>query len=385
MAPLANRDAKTIHSSVEPLGETGPMEKHPAPLTAGNVLARLAGIGVLLLAVVGAFLYLGGWFSPRKLTPVRFVDEFERVNGIHSGFRRNHAKGVGVRGFFDSNGQGVRLSKAVVFQSGRVPVIGRFSLGGGDPHASDELGNVRGLGLQFSLPDGEEWRTAMINLPVFPFKDPQAFYDNLVASQPDPNTHQPDPAKGVAFIASHPETARAIGIIKSGAPSSGFDNSAYYGLNAFRFVNADGASIYVRWALAPVQPYEAGSGASVDKNLNKNFLFDGLIASIRQHPLQWRLIMTVAQPGDPTDDATIPWPEGREQVDVGTLTLDSVESEKTSPARDINFDPLVLPAGMAPSNDPLLSARSAVYSQSFTRRAGETKEPSEITPAEVRK
>jgi catalase len=94
--------------------------------------------------------------------------------------------------------------------------------------------------------------------------------------------------------------------------------------------------------------------------------------------------MTVAQPGDPTDNATIQWPEGREQVDVGTLTLDSVESEETSPARDINFDPLVLPAGMAPSNDPLLSARSAVYSRSFTRRAGETKEPSEITPSEVR-
>jgi hypothetical protein len=49
----------------------------------------------------------------------------------------------------------------------------------------------------------------MINLPVFPFKDVQAFYDNLVASEPDPNTHRPDPLKGAAFFASHPETARA--------------------------------------------------------------------------------------------------------------------------------------------------------------------------------
>jgi catalase len=347
------------------------------------LVARLAGIGVLLLGVVGAFLYLGGWFSPQKLTPARFADEFERVNSIHSGFRRNHAKGVCVRGFFDSNGQGSRLSKAVVFQSGRVPVIGRFSLGNGDPHSTDALSTVRGLGLQFSLPDGEQWRTAMVNLPVFPFKDPRAFYDNMVASQRDPNTHQPDPAKGAAFLGSHPETARAIAIIKSHPPSSGFDNTAYYGLNAFQFVNASGASAYVRWTLAPVQPYVAGTAASPEND--KNFLFDGLIASIHQHPLQWHLVLTVAQSGDPTDDATIPWPEGREQVDVGTLTLDSVESEETSPARDINFDPLVLPAGIAPSDDPLLSARSAVYSQSFTRRAGETKEPSEITPSEVRK
>ena len=51
----------------------------------------------------------------------------------------------------------------------------------------------------------------------------------------------------------------------------------------------------------------------------------------------------------------------RRQVDVGTLTINQVESDDTSPARDINFDPLVLPDGIAPSDDPLLSARSAVY------------------------
>jgi catalase len=62
-----------------------------------------------------------------------------------------------------------------------------------------------------------------------------------------------------------------------------------------------------------------------------------------------------------------------------------VESDDTSPATDLNFDPLVLPAGMAPSDDPLLSARSAIYSRSFTRRAGETKQPSAITTADVSK
>jgi catalase len=351
--------------------------------TRENLLSRLASMGVLLLGFVGAFLYLGGWFSPHELTPSRFVDQFERTQGTYSGFRRNHAKGVAVTGYFDSNGQGVRLSKAVVFRAGRVPVIGRFSLGGGDPNMRDVLSATRGLGIQFSLPDGEEWRTAMINFPVFPFKDPQAFYDNLVASQPDPQTHQPDPAKAAAFIANNPETARALGIIKSQPPSSGFDNSTFYGLNAFRFTNEEGATVSVRWTLVPMQPSE--SSVSSQATDDKNFLFDALIASVHQHPLQWHLIITVAQPGDPTNDATIPWPEGREQVDLGTLTIDSVESEETSSARDINFDPLVLPAGIAPSDDPLLSARSAIYSQSFTRRAGETKEPSAIGTAEVQK
>ena len=90
MAPLgANQDPKTINGSGGLLSEAAPMEMHPAPLTVGNMFARLASIAVLLLGLVGAFLYLGGWFSPQKLTPARFVDEFERVNGIQSGFRRN--------------------------------------------------------------------------------------------------------------------------------------------------------------------------------------------------------------------------------------------------------------------------------------------------------
>ena len=114
-----------------------------------------------------------------------------------------------------------------------------------------------------------------------------------------------------------------------------------------------------------------------------NYLFNALIASIHSHPLQWRLVLTVGRPGDPTNDATIAWPPDRQQIDVGTLTIDRVESEDTSPARDINFDPLVLPAGMAASDDPLLSARSATYSQSFTRREGEHKEPSAVSTAET--
>ena len=68
---------------------------------------------------------------------------------------------------------------------------------------------------------------------------------------------------------------------------------------------------------------------------------------------------------------------------MGTLTIDHVESEDTSPARDINFDPLVLPNGIAASDDPLLSTRSEAYSVSFTRREGEHKDPSAISPAET--
>ena len=360
-----------------------PTEAARPRLDRTGTLARLALIGVVLAAVAGAFAYFGGWFTPGALTPARFTDGFEEVDGLHPGFRRNHAKGVGVSGFFESNGNGVRLSKAVVFQPGRVPVLGRFSLGGGQPYAADVPVAVRGLGLQFSLPDGELWRTAMINLPVFPFRTPEAFYEQLIASKPDPQTGKPDPAKVQAFLERHPETVEAMKVIKGQPVSSGFDNSTFHSLNAFRFLNAAGDSIPVRWVLTPMQRFEAASTTAAPQD--KNYLFDALIAKIHRQPLQWRLFVIIGQPGDLTNDASIAWPADREQVDVGTLTLDQVESDDVSPARDINFDPLVLPAGIAASDDPLLSARSAVYSRSFTRRAGEAKQPSAITPADVRK
>jgi catalase len=347
-------------------------------------LGGLVGTAIVVLGAAGTFLYLGGWFNSEALTPSRFADGFERVDGIHSGFRLNHAKGVCASGSFESNGQGTRLSKAAVFEAGHIPVIGRFSLAGGDPYVADEPEMVRGLGLLFKLPDGEEWRTAMINAPVFPVRTPQGFYDRLLAAQPDAKTGKPDPEKMAAFLASHPETVQAAKIIQSHPASSGFENTTFNGLNAFWFTDASGRSIPVRWSLAPALSFEPANAGGAETR-EKNYLFDALIAGIAQQPAQWRLIITIGQAGDPTNDATIPWPDTREHVDVGTVTLDQVASEETSPCRDINFDPLVLPEGMAPSDDPLLSARSAVYSQSFTRRAGEEKLPSAIEPSEVRK
>jgi catalase len=341
------------------------------PLGMVSRLTRFLLIGVALGMIAGAFAYVGGWFTPHQITPARLTDAFEQVDGVHAGFRRNHAKGVGVTGFFESNGQGVRMSKAVVFQPGRVPLVGRFSLSGGNPVIADKPDVVRGLGIQFSLPNGELWRTAMINLPVFPLRTPEAFYERLIASIPDPHTGKPDPAKMKAFLAAHPETVKAISVIKSQPVSSGFDNSTFHSLNAFRFINSAGDSIPVRWLLTPIQPFAAASATSPPQE--KNYLFEALIAQIRRKPLRWRLIVIVGQPEDSTSDATIAWPDNREKVDVGTVTLDREESEESSAAANINFDPLVLPSGMAPSDDPLLSARSAVYSQSFTRRSGERK------------
>ena len=351
-------------------------------LTGTSLVIRFTVIAIVIAGIAGLFAYAGGWLTPHALTPASMINTFQKVNGLHPGFRRNHAKGVCVSGYFENNGRAVALSKASVFSPGRVPIIGRFSLAGGQPYAADAPHMIRGMAILFKLSDGEEWRTAMTDIPVFTAKSAQAFHDQLLALAPDPETRKPDPAKMNAFFAKHPESAKAMQLIRSHPVSSGFENSTYNSLNAFRFINSKGAVVPVRWSMVPVQPFQPITEPTEG---DRNYLFDALIASIHSHPLQWHLVVTIGQPEDPTNDATIPWPPDRQQVDVGMLTIDHIESDDTSPARDINFDPTVLPYGIATSDDPLLSVRSAAYSVSFTRREGEPKEPSAISTAETEK
>jgi catalase len=382
-----------------------------APLTGGAALVRLAFIGLLVAVIAGLFLYAGGWLTPHALTPTALVDTFEHLNGVHDGFRRNHAKGVIVTGYFESNGKGAALSKAQVFQPGRTPLLGRIAFAGGMPFVPDAPGMVRSLALLIKTSNGEEWRTGMINIPIFPVNTPQDFHEFLIATSPDPATGKVNSAAAGAFIGAHPETQAALKILGSAPRTSQFADSPYYGLNAFQFVNAKGESTPVRWWAKPEQtspPPEAtppaaattpaakteaakADAAKTDAPApaaapkDKNYMFDELIAQIHGAPLRWHLILIVGQPGDPTSQAASQWPADRQQIDVGTIVIDAVQSEDTSPGRDINFDPTILPDGISVSDDPLLSTRAGVYSKSFTRREGEKKIPSAVSPAEVQK
>ena len=348
-----------------------------------RTLVRLGVIGLVVLCVIALFAWAAGYLSPGRLTPARFTEAFRQVNGFHSGFRRNHAKGVCVSGYFDSNGQGMTLSRAGVFRPGETPVFGRFSLPGGNPYVADTPKTVRGMALNFSLADGEVWRTAMVDIAVFAVRTPREFLEQLLASRADPRTGKPDPTRLAAFLDKYPEVARALHVIAAHPFSSGFANATYNGLDAFRFTNAAGDSHAVRWSFVPEDAF-APDLPTAAQHQDRNYLFDALIARAKLGAIRWHLILTVASQGDPTNDATLPWPANSARVDAGTLVLNSVQDEADGRCRDVNFDPLILPAGIAPSDDPMLSARSAVYSRDFTLREGEAKRPSAVQFAAVR-
>ena len=331
-------------------------------------LFRLAAISAVVAAIGGAFAYVAGFVTPHRLTPQRIVNAFEANAGIHPGFRRNHAKGVCVSGYFEGNGQASDISRADVFKAVRTPVLGRFAIPGSDPSAPDASVPVRSMALDFKLPDGQQWRTGMNNTPVFIVNTPQAFYAQLVASKPDPATGKPDPAKLKAFFAAHPETAPFLSWVKNNPPSSSFGNAAYYGINAFRAIDANGKTHFIRWSMVPETPYAT---VSAEQKSQHDFLDTELRSRLASGPLRWRLILTVAKPGDPTTDATQAWPEDRPHIDAGTLVIERESAQSKGDCRDINYDPTILPDGLKPSADPLLAARSSAYAVSYNRRSHE--------------
>src|SRR5271163_2791654 len=160
------------------------------------------GPALIIAAVIGiaaiAFAYTTGWLSPHRLTPKKIVAALAPPGGPALGHRRNHAKGICFTGSFEANGNGLELSKATVFAPGQYPVVGRFNLATADPNAADAMVRVRGIGIRITTPDGQEWRSAMIDAPIFPVSTPQDFYELLTASA----SKDPDAMK--KFIASHP-------------------------------------------------------------------------------------------------------------------------------------------------------------------------------------
>lgn len=337
-----------------------------------KILLGAAAVGGFLALDLGAFLFATNAIGSRHLTPQTFVDGFRAVFGRHPGYRLNHSKGVAVSGYFDSNGNGAELSTAAVFAPGRMPVLGRFSFGNGNPAVPDDPALARGLGLTFGFPAGRQWRMALLNLPVFPDNSSDGFYGRLLAGKVVAGTGKPDPAAMAEFLTKHPETARAMAIIKAHPPTTGFADSTYRSLITFYFVNRDGVRTPVRWSLVPMQNARPASPGD-------NGMFDALIGQMRSGPVRWRLLLTVGEPQDPVVDATVPWPDDRRSIEAGVLTLDTIETERPGNSRDINFDPLVLPDGIEPSEDPLLSARSAVYAASYRIRSRE----SQSTPPQV--
>jgi catalase len=303
----------------------------------------------------------------QSANPTQMVDALESTFGVHSTERRSHAKGICASGYFIGNTNAARISTASVFSGRRVPVIARFSVGGGNPQASDKGKTVRGLALKFNLPNNEQWLMANLSAPVFFVAKPEHFPGFILARKPDPATGRPNPAVVKAFNDSHPDTQPQIAWLAQAPVPASYAAIDYFGIHAFRFTNAAGQAQMAKWSFAPV----GGQQGLRDEDLATmpdNFLISELRSRIATTSLEFNFKLQLAEVGDNITDPTVQWPQDRRTVDAGRLIIEKLHETSANPCDGLTFNPLVLPKGISPSDDPISLARAAPYAISLGRR-----------------
>jgi catalase len=170
-----------------------------------------------------------------------------------------------------------------------------------------------------------------------------------------------------AFMASHPDSRAQAKYLNEHNPPPSFANSAYFGIHTFKFINLDDKTTLLRWRFVPHDGEKQLTDGQL-KSMPADFLQPELIDRTHKGPVRWDMLVSIGRPGDPEDNPTVLWPENRKQVKAGTLTITEAMPQAGAACEKINYDPLVMGDGIAPSQDPILLFHSPVYAVSFGKR-----------------
>lgn len=296
---------------------------------------------------------------------IQIVDALNKIYGSHPGFRANHAKGVVAEGSFKASADAARLSRAALFSGNTIPVTVRFSDSGGLPTVADGSpgANPHGMAIKFHLPGGADTDMVINSLKFFPVASGEEFRDLLVAiSESGPDA--PKPTKVDRFKAGHPAVDKAFATV---ATPDSFADEHYYGIDAFIFVDQAGHRQAVRYIMVPEKLVHLSPEEAAKKS--PDFLVEDLPRRIAQKPVVFHLKAQLAAPGDQTKDPSQPWPDSRQVVELGVLTLDKPVADSLAAQKKLLFMPTQLTDGIELSDDQLPLVRAGAYAVSFSRRS----------------
>jgi catalase len=295
------------------------------------------------------------------------VDALEALSGTHPGYRRVHAKGTVCEGSFTPTPEAAALSIAPHLQT-EVPATIRFSNASGNPKASDANPIAgRGMAVKFHHPDGEASDIVSVPLPVWAVRTAEDFLAFVQARKPDPETGQPDPEKLGAFVAEHPETAKALQLgLPHLAPTQSFATSDANSLHAFGLIDAGGETTWGRYHWSPEEGVQHLSEEEIQA-ADRDYLQQEIRERLGSGSAAFALEFTKANEGDSLTDPTEVWEGDHEVVQLGRLEVTGVleDAEKDGV---LVFDPMNLCEGIEPSDDEILAARPKAYSVSIERR-----------------
>ncbi len=296
----------------------------------------------------------------------QIFDTMIQVHGERPDYRPVHAKGIVCQGTFAPSGEAANLSKAAHFRGGSVPVTVRFSAGPPDPFIPDNSPDAgpRGMSIRFQLPGGGITDIVAMSHNGFVVGTGEEFLalqKAVVATNPS----QPHPWPIEGFLATHPRALRFVQDNRV-VPAS-FATEAFYSNDSFVFVNKDGARQAGRYQIVPVAGRHDLSEAEA-KTKSADFLVQDLKARLATGPIEFHLVVQLPNAGDRTDDPSLVWPEDRETIDVGTVSITSVVADSAGVERSMVYDPTHLTDGIELSDDPLPALRARVYSLSASYR-----------------
>jgi catalase len=304
----------------------------------------------------------------QKSTPAGLVDALNGVFGKQTDNRAVHAKGIVLEGKFTPSAEAASLSKAPHLQSGTTMTLTvRFSDFAGVPTIPDTDPNAspRGMAVKFHLPDGSNSDLVMHSYNGFPTATADEFRQLLIALAAS-GANAPKPTPLEKFFETHP-IAKTFLTAEKPAPVS-YASLPYYGVNTFKFTNAEGDSTFVRYQMEP-----EGDAQYLTKEqlaaAGPNYLAEEIRKRVADGPVRMKLQVQVAEPGDKVEDPSIAWPASRKTVELGVVEIDKVDPDSDAAQRALLFIENAVPAGIEPA-DPMITVRSQAYPISFARRHG---------------
>jgi len=300
------------------------------------------------------------------------LQQFDKIYGIHPGFRPAHAKGLLLSGVFRPAAGAADFTRAPHIARESTPVTVRFSDSTGLPLIPDNSAdaNPRGMATRFHLAEHVHTDFIAHSTDGFPTRDGKQFLEFLrAAAASGPDTPSPKPIE--QFLGSHPA---ALAFVQAPKPfPSSFARETYFGVTAYAFTNVAGKKSFGRYRIVPELGNEFLS-AEQAAGLAPNYHFDEIAERVGKAPVQFKIMVQVAAPEDTTDDATVHWPESRPQRELGAIELTKLVPDSLARQQQIIFDPMPRAEGIEPSADPLLEIRAALYLLSGRRRRAATME-----------
>lgn len=325
--------------------------------------------------------------GPATLENYQFLEKISHFDRERIPERVVHARGFVAYGYFEATGKVgdepiEKYTRAKLFNTAgkRTDLAIRFSSVIGGRDSSEAARDPRGFAVKFYTEDGN-WDLVGNNLAVFFIRDAIKFPDVIHSLKPDPVTFRQEPARIFDFMSQTPESMHMLVNLFSprGIPSS-YRTMQGFGVNTYRWVNAEGESHLVKYHWIPkagVKSFTEADAAAVqagDLGYASHDIYQAIESG--DYP-EWELYVQLMSDDehpeldfDPLDDTKV-WPENEFPTrHVGTMVLDRNVENFFAENEQIAFGTGVLVDGLEFSDDKMLVGRTFSYSDTQRYRVG---------------